>query len=50
MIDELRENLDPSLSIDYFMEDELLINITKHELVPEHILLTEEEKAEVLKK
>lgn len=34
--------------IEFFQEDELLVNITKHQLVPQHILLSAEEKARVL--
>jgi DNA-directed RNA polymerase I, II, and III subunit RPABC1 len=30
-------------------EDELLVNITKHELVPKHQVLTDAEKKELLK-
>ena len=36
--------------IEFFEFDEVVINITEHELVPKHELLTEEEKQEVLKK
>ncbi|ELP94824.1 DNA-directed RNA polymerase I, II, and III subunit RPABC1, putative [Entamoeba invadens IP1] len=32
------------------LEDELIVNVTKHVLVPEHIKLTDEEKQAVLKK
>eukprot|EP00053_Salpingoeca_punica_P004701 m.50457 g.50457 ORF g.50457 m.50457 type:complete len:212 (+) comp12907_c0_seq1:241-876(+) len=31
-----------------FEEEELIVNITKHELVPRHVLLNEEEKADLL--
>ncbi|KAH9413666.1 DNA-directed RNA polymerases I, II, and III subunit RPABC1 [Dermatophagoides pteronyssinus] len=38
----------PKYIIEQFLESELLINITEHELVPQHIILTVEEKAELL--
>ena len=38
------------LHIEYFEEKELVVNITEHELVPKHILLTDEEKKILLKK
>merc|ERR1711928_113716 len=38
----------PKYILEYFTESELLINITEHELVPEHIVLTPDEKQELL--
>ncbi|EZG55401.1 putative DNA-directed RNA polymerase II [Gregarina niphandrodes] len=40
--------LAPQRHIEYFMEAELLVNITRHELVPRHIPLSDEEKEELL--
>ena len=34
----------PELWLEFFKEVDLIINITKHELVPKHILLSEKEK------
>lgn len=36
--------------IECFLEDDLLINITHHELVPKHVLLSREEKVALLKR
>ena len=36
--------------IECFSQEELLVNVTKHELVPKHQILKEHEKAELLKK
>lgn len=36
--------------LEWFKESELLVNITQHILVPQHILLTPEEKEELLKR
>lgn len=37
----------PTYVMEDFLESEMLINITEHELVPQHILLTTEEKEEL---
>lgn len=36
------------ITAEHFREEDLLVNITKHELVPRHILLSEEEKKVLL--
>ncbi|KAI0158768.1 RNA polymerase Rpb5, C-terminal domain-containing protein [Pestalotiopsis sp. NC0098] len=36
--------------IEWFLEDDLLINITHHDLVPRHIVLSREEKLALLKR
>ncbi|CCF75206.2 DNA-directed RNA polymerase II subunit E [Babesia microti strain RI] len=40
----------PRNIIENFMETELLVNITKHELVPKHVPLTAEEKRNLLQR
>jgi len=35
-------------TIEHFLENELLVDITEHELVPEHVVLSDEEKAALL--
>lgn len=40
----------PPGGIEVFSEQDLLVNITKHELVPKHVLLSKEEKDQLLKR
>eukprot|EP00920_Eleutheroschizon_duboscqi_P009207 GHVT01021050.1.p1 GENE.GHVT01021050.1~~GHVT01021050.1.p1 ORF type:complete len:206 (-),score=38.87 GHVT01021050.1:860-1477(-) len=40
----------PRHIIESFMEAELLVNITKHELVPQHVPLSSEEKGQLLQR
>lgn len=40
----------PQGGIEVFLEQDLLVNITKHELVPKHVLLSAEEKQQLLKR
>ena len=40
----------PKGGLEVFVEQDLLVNITKHELVPKHVLLSSEEKAQLLKR
>lgn len=41
------KNVGPELIMEDFTESEMLINITEHELVPQHVLLTEDEKQDL---
>ncbi|RMX58366.1 hypothetical protein pdam_00012523 [Pocillopora damicornis] len=43
-------DLAPKYILEQFMEAELMVNITEHELVPEHVLMTPEEKTELLQR
>jgi DNA-directed RNA polymerase I, II, and III subunit RPABC1 len=38
----------PPGGMEVFVEQDLLVNITKHELVPKHVLLSAEEKSQLL--
>lgn len=38
----------PKYILEQFREAELMINITEHELVPEHVVMTTDEKKELL--
>ncbi|KAM5475742.1 DNA-directed RNA polymerases II 24 kDa polypeptide (RNA polymerase II subunit 5) [Microsporum audouinii] len=40
----------PGRFCEHFLEQELLVNITHHELVPKHILLSAEEKKKLLQR
>ena len=39
----------PKYTLESFYEQELMINLTEHELVPTHAVLTNDEKKELLK-
>lgn len=44
------QEMSDSFRIEHFKESELLVDITKHQLVPEHQVLTQNEKSELLKR
>ena len=39
----------PQFHVEAFVEKELLVDITEHELVPEHVVLSDEEKTALLR-
>ncbi|KAK7799703.1 hypothetical protein U0070_019299 [Myodes glareolus] len=41
-------NMAPKYMLEQFIQQELLINITEHELIPEHVVMTKEEVTELL--
>ena len=49
-ISELSNDPDGKYLVEYFNQNELLIDITEHELVPKHEVLTPEEKDQLLKR
>merc|ERR1711907_399440 len=46
----LEDVFKPKFNIEAFKEEELIVNITKHVLVPKHQVLTEEQKKNLLKR
>jgi len=44
------QEMSDSFRIEHFKEAELLVDITEHQLVPEHIVLSQNEKQELLKR
>lgn len=46
----LKQAANLPITIEVFQEQDLLVNITKHELVPKHILLSPEEKRALLER
>jgi DNA-directed RNA polymerase I, II, and III subunit RPABC1 len=50
LIESLREGNVKDTRLEFFTEDDLVFNITRHELVPKHIPLTMVEESELLKK
>mmetsp|Transcript_1221 Transcript_1221/g.3393 ORF Transcript_1221/g.3393 Transcript_1221/m.3393 type:complete len:208 (-) Transcript_1221:210-833(-) len=46
----LKETITLGLHMEHFQEAELLVNITEHTLVPKHMVMSDEEKRELLKR
>lgn len=46
----LKETSTLGLTMEHFQEAELLVNITEHVLVPKHVVMTDGEKKELLKR
>ncbi len=46
--DALRQMAQRQYRVEYFRDSELLVDITEHKLVPQHIILSQQEKAELL--
>lgn len=44
------QKLNDTFPIEYFEVKDLIVNITEHELVPEHIILCEDDKKKLLKR
>uniref|UniRef100_A0A7E4VKB1 DNA-directed RNA polymerases I, II, and III subunit RPABC1 n=1 Tax=Panagrellus redivivus TaxID=6233 RepID=A0A7E4VKB1_PANRE len=44
------QDMAPKYTIEQFLEAELMVNITEHELVPQHIVMTDTEKKELLQR
>lgn len=43
-LDEMR----PTFTVEWFTEEEMMVDITEHELVPEHVVLSAADKATLL--
>ena len=48
--EKLIREYESTLTVEVFNEKELYVNISKHEYVPKHVILTVDEKKELLKK
>mmetsp|Transcript_11265 Transcript_11265/g.38402 ORF Transcript_11265/g.38402 Transcript_11265/m.38402 type:complete len:152 (-) Transcript_11265:278-733(-) len=46
----LKETIVLGFHMEHFQEAELLVNITEHVLVPKHVVMTDEEKKELLRR
>lgn len=44
------QDMAPKYILEMFFESELLVNVTEHQLVPEHVVLTQDEKRELLQR